>query len=75
MTKHINYPFFNRVGVPQSEEVRTTERFTPSSDGTRLDYQLDIVDPATFTEPVVREDSWVWLSDVKVEPYDCVVGD
>lgn len=73
VTKHINYPFFNRVGVPQSEEVRTTERFTPSSDRTRLDYQLEIVDPATFTETVTWSTHYSWLPGEEVKAYNCTL--
>ena len=40
-----------------------------------VDYRITITDPATFTEPMVLEKFWVWLSDVRVERYDCTVGD
>jgi hypothetical protein len=74
-TTRVNYPYYNESGLPQGGASEYVERITAARDGSRLDYEITITDPATFTEPVVREDSWVWLSDVKVEPYDCVVGD
>jgi hypothetical protein len=40
-------------------------------DGARLDYTLTVTDPATFTEPVVLEKSWLWLSAMTIEPFDC----
>jgi hypothetical protein len=36
------------------------ERFTPTSDGTRLSYTMTITDPATFTAPLELKRSWVW---------------
>ena len=72
-TTHIDYPFFNRVGVAQSENVETLERFTPSDDGHRLDYELTITDPETFTEPVTWATYYRWESSEQVKPYDCVV--
>ena len=51
-TTDIDYPYFNRVGVAQSEGVETFERFTVTDGGRRLDYELTITDPATLTEPV-----------------------
>ncbi len=74
-TTDVNYPYFNESGIPQSGAGEYIERITATEDGSRLEYEITITDPATFTEPLVFEKSWVWLSDVKVEPYDCVVGD
>jgi hypothetical protein len=32
-----------------------------------------VTDPANFTEPVVKGKTWVWLPDVRVEPYECTL--
>jgi hypothetical protein len=64
---------FDTVGLPQSEAVRIVEVFTPSADGARLDYELTVTDPATFTEPVTLGKYWVWVPGVEVGVYDCVV--
>ena len=70
-TTGVSYPYFSRDGIPQSSAAEFVERITAAKDGSRLDYGITITDPGTFLEPVVMEKSWVWLSDVAVEPYDC----
>ena len=63
------------AGIPQSDVAEYVERITAAEDGSRLDYRITITDPETFTDPVVLEKFWVWLSDVRLERYDCTVGD
>jgi len=48
------------------------ERFTPTTDGTRLNYTMTITDPATFTESLELKRSWVWRPNETVKPYNCV---
>jgi hypothetical protein len=72
-TTRINWPHFNTVGIPLSEAVEIIERFTPSEDGSRLDYAMTVTDPATFTEPVALEKYWLWLPDIEVGRYECTV--
>ena len=75
-TGDISWGYFNVVlGIPQSDAAELVERFTPSADGSRLDYAMTLTDPATFTEPVVLEKYWLWLPDVRVEPYECTVSE
>jgi hypothetical protein len=50
-TTRIDWPYFNRVGVPRSEAVEVIERFTPVEDEARMDYHLTVTDPATLVEP------------------------
>ncbi len=74
MTNRISWDYFHHVlGIPLSEAARVEERFTPSTDGSRLDLTMTVTDAANFTEPVVMEKSWLWLPDVQVEPYECIV--
>ena len=49
------------------------ERFTVSEDQTRLDYQLTVTDPATFTEPAVYDRYWVALVGANIQTYGCQV--
>jgi hypothetical protein len=35
----------------------------------RRGYRLEVIDPATFTEPVVRQKYWEAVPGVSVEPY------
>ncbi len=74
-TTAISYGFFNNAGIRQSPAVETEERFTLNEDGSTLDYQLTVTDPATFTEPAVQGKSWVWRPGEEVRPYDCAAAD
>ncbi len=59
-TTGVDYAFFDGVaGIPQSDAAEFVERITAAKDGSRLDYQITVTDPATFTEPVVLENSWI----------------
>ncbi len=71
-TSHIDWPYLDSSGVPQGPASTIVERFTPTSDGTRLNYTMTITDPATFTEPVELRRSWVWRPSEVVRPYECV---
>jgi len=71
-TTQINWPYFDNIGTPQSEDVEMVETFTVSADQTRLDYQLTVTDPDTFTEPAVYERHWLALGEA-IELYDCQV--
>jgi hypothetical protein len=70
-TTRISWPFFSQLGIRQSPAVEIVERFTPSADGARLDYEMTVTDPATFTRPVVLKQHWLWLPSVKLLPYEC----
>ena len=70
-TRRIDWPYFSQLGIPQTPAVEIVERFTPTADGSRLDYEMTVTDPATFTEPVVLEQYWLWLPDVQLLPYEC----
>jgi hypothetical protein len=61
--------------IPLSDELELLERFTPSTDGSRLDYKMTVTDPAAFLEPVELEFYWIYISGVTVEPYECTEGE
>ncbi len=63
-----------RRGIPLSERLEIDERYTPSADGSRLDYQVTITDPAAFLEPVELGMYWIYIPGVTVEPYECIEG-
>lgn len=73
-TTGVNYPYYGERGMPVGDGAEYLERFTPTEDGRRLNYAITITDPATFTESVHSQRDWIWLSDVSVEPYNCVSG-
>ncbi len=70
-TTKIDWPYFSQLGIPQSPDVSIVERFAPSDDGSRLDYQMTVTDAATFTRPVVLGQHWLWLPSVRLLPYEC----
>ena len=74
-TTRIDWPSFDRTGVPQSARSEILERFTVSEDGTELSYHITVEDPETFTEPVTARWTWEWHQELEVEPYECVPSD
>jgi len=66
-----SWQHFDTVGLPLSLDAEITEAFAVSDDGRRLNYRLEVIDPATFTEPVVRQKYWEAVPGVSVEPYRC----
>jgi hypothetical protein len=71
-TNRIDWPYLDPSGIPQGPSSSIVERFTPTSDGTRLSYSMTITDPATFTAPIELKRSWVWRPDETVKPYNCI---
>ncbi len=71
-TTHVNSLQFGRDGIPLSEDVEIHERFAMSADHRRLDYEMTLTDPATFTEPVTMTSFWMWRPGETVKPYDCI---
>lgn len=70
-TTRIDYPHFDKTGIPQTGAVRNLERFELSEDGSTLLYSVTVTDPTIFTEPVTMTKEWVWRPGETVEPYDC----
>jgi hypothetical protein len=70
-TTDVDWPWFDQSGVPQSQDVQFTERFTPSPDGRVLTYSITVTDPATFSEAVTLERYWIWVPGEQIRPYDC----
>jgi hypothetical protein len=71
-TTRVSYPWFDQVGIPQSEQSVLVERFSPTADGSRLDYELVVDDPVNFTEPVRLEKYWLNIPGREVQPYECI---
>ena len=70
-TTHIDYPHFDKTGIPQTEAVHNLEHFSVNDEGSRLDYSVTVTDPAIFTEPVVMTKAWAYRPGETVNPYDC----
>ena len=71
-TSHIDWPYFDADGTPQSDQMSYTERFTVSDDGSQLNYSIVAIDPIVFTAPVELERAWLWEPGIELMPYDCV---
>lgn len=71
-TDRIAWPWFDTNGVPLGKSAALVERFTPSADGSRLDYRLTVTSPEVFTEPIQLKRSWFWRPQEQVRPYRCV---
>jgi len=69
-TTNLNSPNF-MFDITQSDQASIVERFTPSADGARLDYEIVVTDPVTFTEPVRIEKFWVSIPDQVFDAYNC----
>lgn len=72
-TTHISWTHFNQSGIPQCEESILVERFSPTPDGSVLDYELIVTDPVNFTEPVRLTRNWLYISSEEFIPYNCTV--
>jgi hypothetical protein len=71
-TDHIAAGYFDHEGVPQSDQIRTVERFTPNAAYDRLDYTLTTTDPVNFTEPFTLSRYFIWKPENSVHPYECL---
>lgn len=71
-TSHIDWPYFDPYGTPQSDQMTYVETFRVADDDSRLDYTLVATDPLMFTEPVTLERSWLWQPGVEMFEFDCV---
>lgn len=71
-TTRLNWPHFNTVGIPLSEAAEVVERFILDEEGTRLDLEMTVTDPATFLEPVLLTKFWLALPGIEVQSYECI---
>jgi hypothetical protein len=71
-TDHIKAGYFDHLGAPQSDQVKTVERFIPNADYSRLDYTLTTTDPVNFTRAFELKRYFVWKPDSSVHPYECL---
>jgi hypothetical protein len=73
-TDRVSAVHFDGEGTPLGAGARFVERFTPSEDGTRLDYTIEIIDAGTFTQPFELGRYFVWRPELEVKPYECSVA-
>jgi hypothetical protein len=71
-TTNVISNYFGVPGIQLSDDVEIIERFTLSDDEKRLDYEITLTDPVTFTEPVTQNAFWGWRPGESVKPYNCI---
>lgn len=69
-TTNLSSPNF-KFEIPASTQARIVERFTPSAAGDRLDYEIVVTDPVTFTEPVRLTKYWLSIPGQVLDAYNC----
>jgi hypothetical protein len=69
-TSLINWPYFDQIGTPLSDNAQVEERYTLAADQTRLDVQITVDDPMTFESPAIIRNSWFAYGDT-MRRYDC----
>lgn len=57
--------------LPISAEASLVERFTPSAEGERLDYEAVLTDPVMLASPVTQTGTWTWRPEITINPYAC----
>ncbi len=74
-TTNIGWDYsFGQLGIPQTEDAELVERFSVTDDGSRLDYEITVIDPATYTQPVTLSKPYLWVPGLEIQPYECTVG-
>jgi hypothetical protein len=71
-TTHIDWPYFDPYGTPQSGQMSYVETFRVADDDSRLDYTIVATDPVMFTEPVRLERAWRWQPGTEMYEFGCV---
>jgi hypothetical protein len=74
-TSRINWPYFDRSGAPQTQNVAINERFTVVQDGNRLDYVMTVNEPASLVKPFVWNAYFMWKPGEAVNRYECTLED
>jgi hypothetical protein len=66
------YAELDARGQPTSPDLHTVERFTLSEDGSRINIEVTITDPAYYTEPFTIKRSWKRSEARHPAEYDCM---
>lgn len=62
--------------VLHSSDLRAIERYTLADNGDRLDLELTVTDPKTFSEPLTLRAAWRRTPRTRLLPYEChVIGE
>jgi len=70
-TGRVDSPYLDDEGTPMSGEAHITERYTVSSDGSRLDYTVTVTDPPNIVGAAVWDAHWTWVPGTVIRPFEC----
>ncbi len=71
-TTDVDWPYYSNAGMPQSDQVRYSERFSVSDDGRTLNYSITIDDPVVFVQPFTMNRTRQAAPGVEIVPFDCI---
>ena len=71
-TTHIDWPYLDPQGNPQSNQMRYAETFALSEEGTLLEYSITFTDPTIYREPFTLDRLRRWTPERELEPFNCV---
>jgi hypothetical protein len=66
---------YSNANFAHSDQLTSTERFTRTNDGDRLDVVATLEDPVMFVKPLVMARAWSWAPTEEIYPYeDCLLS-
>jgi len=70
-TTNINWPYFDRTGIPLSEQVSVVEYFEIDQVGNRMTIRVVTTDPINYTTPITSQRHYMLLGE-PVKTYNCI---
>lgn len=74
-TTHLDYPYLDPYGTPQSDQVEYLERFELSENATVMSYSITATDPIMYTAPITLSTTRRWAPGIEIPPFNCVGDD
>jgi len=71
-TTRVDWPYYSNIGMPQSDQVRYSERLSVSGDGQTLNYSITVNDPVVFTQPFTMDRTRKAAPGIEIESFNCV---
>ncbi|MGH8209624.1 MAG: hypothetical protein ACREU6_08520 [Steroidobacteraceae bacterium] len=62
------------AGIRTSSQARGIERYTRSKDGNSLDFEMTIIDPWTFRQPLIFKKAFLYAPKEKLQDFDCTLA-
>ena len=71
-TTHVDWPYIDPYGTPQSDQASYVETFTVADDDSQLDYTIVMTDPVMFAAPVEISRGWRWEPGTALVDLECI---